>query len=67
MWYILPEHKPQRAAVKGTLGDIDTESAKDNMLEADLKLEIRQGIEEMLVSYYRFYQEKASTVQSTVW
>lgn len=34
------------------------------MLEADLNLEISQGMEMMLVSFCKFYQEKkASTVQ----
>lgn len=66
MWCIL-EHKSQRASVKGPLGYVDTKSAKDNMLEADLHFGISQHIKEMLVSYCKFYQEKkASTVQSTL-
>lgn len=65
MWCIL-EHKSQRASAKGPLGYVDTESANDNMLEADLHFEISQGIEKMLGSYCKFYSEKASTVQSTL-
>lgn len=52
----------QRAAVKRTLGDTDTESAKDKMLEADPSLEMSQGIEKMRVSYCKFYNEKVSAV-----
>ena len=52
----------QRAAVKGTLGDTDTESAKEKMLEADPSLEMSQGIGRMRVSYCKFYNEKVSAV-----
>lgn len=59
-------HESLRAVGKGTLEDTDIESAKDNILETVLNLEISQDTEKMLVSYCKFYNSKASIVQSTV-
>lgn len=45
-----------------TLDDTDTESAKDAMLQADSDLEMSQNIAKTLVSYFKFYNKKVSTV-----
>lgn len=64
--YLSRAHESPWAAVKRTLEDVDIESANDKTLETDPNLEISQGTEKMLVSYCKFYNSKASTVQSTL-